>query len=206
MLCTWASGAPAARSNCGPSRWRTADDEAALTQDNIAVTIVWPVRLPADHSAAARCRLAGEQEACRADMASGGAEGSERFARGAAVAMDHRLTLPGPVPAAYSTSVSGERGGKGAASVRSGSGQKSFKTRRPSTLRRYRNIVGIKILWVTARFTFAPAVIVPSGRFPHFHFPSTIVHDTDIRCAFGKSDNFRDVRLRDLLGKTRRGW
>ena len=51
------------------------DDEAALTADIIALaTPVWPLWLPAHHSPAAGRRLAGEQEAGRADLAAGGAE------------------------------------------------------------------------------------------------------------------------------------
>ena len=47
---------------------RTADDEAALTADVIELgTALRPLRLPPDHGPAARCRLAREPQAGRAD-------------------------------------------------------------------------------------------------------------------------------------------
>ena len=54
-------------------------DDAALTADIVALaTAVWPLWLPPDHGDAAGGRLGGERQAGRADLAAGGAQGSEQ--------------------------------------------------------------------------------------------------------------------------------
>jgi hypothetical protein len=57
---------------------KTPDDEAALTADIIAFDIQYGRHGYRRSGAVAKCRLGGEREAGRADLAAGGAEGSSK--------------------------------------------------------------------------------------------------------------------------------
>ena len=57
---------------------------------------VWPLWLPTDRGDAARCGLGGEHQACRADMATGGAEGSPEATKEGPSLAQRRVLHPSP--------------------------------------------------------------------------------------------------------------